>query len=348
MSLRGSAAARQSFPQICNHIKREEMKLKKKLSVLLALTVTAILLLTACGRSSDVSFGTAGAGGTYQTFADALTATLNNDTGLTVRTRETAGSAANLRLLSGGYIQLALAQADLVNDAYYATGTYSGKKALTGYKAVASLYTESCQIAVSAKSDIHSVSDLAGKKVSIGEKESGTSANAVEILASYGLSDKLVQEVQLNYSDAVQQLKEGSIDAFFCTAGTPTDLVKNLAQETDIRLLSLDEKARKNLCKAYPFFTACEIPAGTYKGQDKAISTVGVKSVLLASDSMSEKDVRAITRELFDNKYTLQKNIPAHLQLDFKDAVSGITIPFHQGAADYYASQGVTVNTKEK
>ena len=130
-------------------------------------------------------------------------------------TKTTAGSVANLRLISDGYIDLAIVQADLLSDAYNATGTFADKKYQKGYKAVASLYTEACQIVVPADSDIQSMDDLEGKKVCIGEEESGTEQNALQILNAYGLNERLVDTVNLNYTDAAKKLKSGDIDCIF-------------------------------------------------------------------------------------------------------------------------------------
>lgn len=67
---------------------------------------------------------------------------------------------------------MAVAQMDLINDAYNRTGIFENDKKYQGYRAVASLYTEACQIVVPADSDIQSMDDLEGKKVCIGEEES--------------------------------------------------------------------------------------------------------------------------------------------------------------------------------
>ena len=64
--------------------------------------------------------------------------------------KTTAGSAANLRLLSDGYIQMAVAQMDLTNDAYERTFLKNEKKH-GGYSAVAALYTEACQVVVKCR-----------------------------------------------------------------------------------------------------------------------------------------------------------------------------------------------------
>lgn len=81
-----------------------------------------------------------GIGGMYDSFANAYVSLANKeDFSYKLETRNTAGSAANVRLLSGKYIELGIAQADLVEEAYHGTGEFRDK-AYQGYKAVAALY----------------------------------------------------------------------------------------------------------------------------------------------------------------------------------------------------------------
>ena len=220
-------------------------------------------------------------------------------------------------------------------------------KKYQGYRAVASLYTEACQIVVPADSDIQSVDDLEGKKVCIGEEESGTEQNALQILNAYGLNERLVDTVNLNYTDAAKKLKSGDIDAFFCTAGVQTTVINELSKQCKIRLVSLDQKGVSRLKKSYKFYTEYTIPAGTYVNQTKEVKTVGVKAVLLASDKLSEDTVKDITQILFKNQQQIQYALPVDISLDEKTAVEGITIPFHDGAAAYYKQHGITVNTEK-
>ena len=58
-------------------------------------------------------FGAAGEGGIYREFGERFAALQNETDNGTIELRATAGSAANLRLLTGEYLQLAIAQADL-------------------------------------------------------------------------------------------------------------------------------------------------------------------------------------------------------------------------------------------
>ena len=315
--------------------------MKKKLLLL----GTVLLMLTGCSAKNDkIKIGAAGLGGTYRVFCDTFAdiASEGEDNPV-LEVKTTAGSAANLRLLSEDYIQLAVVQNDMANNAYYGVENFKGRNEYQGYGAVAGLYTEACQIVVRADSEIKSIDDLQGKTNSIGEEDSGTELNATQILDTYGLSDKLIKKVNLNYADAARELENGKIDAFFCTAGIQTTVIEELAKKCGIRLLSIDDSGRQKLLNSYDSYSECVIPAGTYQGQEEDIKTVGVKAVLLASNKLSEDSVKKLTQMLFENEEKLQYTLPVDISLDEKHAIEDITIPFHKGAAAYYKDKGIRV-----
>lgn len=232
--------------------------------MLLAGIMLAVLLAgcTSAGTARRMRMGVAGEGGVYHAFGEGFAA-LENDSGNgAVELKNTAGSAANLRLLMGDYLQLAVAQADLVQDAYEQSGIFQDEEMENKFCAVAALYTEACQVIVRADSDIQSVEELQGKTVSIGAEESGSEQNAWQILSAYGLNEKLVETINLNYEDAAAQLKAGRIDAMFITAGAPSAVVTALAEDCGIRLLCVDGAAAKRLQDSCSSYSVCTIPAG--------------------------------------------------------------------------------------
>ena len=237
--------------------------MKKIFALLLSFT---LIFSVGCGQSDKtIKFGAAQVGGVYLAFANAYSqfvADSNSD--IELNATATAGSAANLRLISDNYIQLAIAQADLTNDAYYGKNSFVNNK-LQGYSAIANLYTEACQLIVKSDSDIYSVDDLLHKTISIGEEESGTERNAKQILQIYGLSDDLYEYKNLNYTDAANALSDGTIDAMFCTSGVQTTVIEELAKTTDIRLVSIDESHIQKLMSAYSYYNEYTIPAGIYR-----------------------------------------------------------------------------------
>lgn len=319
---------------------------KKWLAAALAGILLAAVVLSGCTSAENVKrlrFGVAGEGGVYREFGELFAALENETDNGQVELKATAGSAANLRLLTGEYLQLAIAQGDLAQDAYNQTGIFADEEETRGFGAVAALYTETCQVVVRADSGIQSIEDLQGCTVSIGAEESGSEQNALQILSAYGLNDKMVDMVNLNYEDAAAQLKAGKVDAIFMTVGAPSPVLTELAGECGIRLLNVDGAAAQRLMSAYSAYSTVTLSAGTYPGQDTDVQTVGVKAVLLASDEVPAKQVQQLTELLFTNRESLEEQLGIRLDAE-PDAVEGVGIPFHAGATAYYKAAGITVD----
>ena len=318
------------------------MKLLKLLMLLPIIT-----LCFGCGSDNaknDLRFGTGGVGGMYYSYGTELAKMLATDGKLRpFDVKTTAGSAANLRLLHEKFLDLAIVQSDTLSNAVNGLGVFSAVGEGSGYAAVAGLYTEACQIVVARNSDIKTVNDLVGKKVSIGERESGVLQNAEQILLAHGLTFEMIEPYYMSFADAAQSLNDGLIDAFFITAGAPTASVIELAAKKEIRLLSIDPDVQNNMMKLYKGYTRCTIPAGSYPGQNADVSTIGVKAVLVASTELKDDEVAYITEFIFRNADKLPHNM-SDAKLTTKYAVEDIPASFHAGAAKFYDTQGVKVN----
>ena len=316
--------------------------LRRKTALIMAF-LFVLAALTACGQKGRLRIGTAGEGGNYNSLGKALSQTLQKDPyKINVEVKTTAGSAANIRLLSQDYLELAIAQSDVIDEMY--AGTLD-TQAMKGYSAIASLYPEPVQIVVRADSGIASVSDLAGKKVSVGEADSGTQKNAAQILQAYGLTSNMLTVQNMTYAEASKALGDGSIDAMFCTAGAPAQVITDLSGTTPVSLVPIEGQQSDLLTGAYGFYAKAVIPAGTYKGQDSDVTTLAVMSVLLASDKTPADKIYTITGALFKEKAALNDAVPVEFDLEEQKAVESVTIPFHPGAAQYYQECGITVQT---
>ena len=299
------------------------------------------MLLSACA-ASRLRLGAAAEGGVYNAFGTALGAQISN-----IEVKQTAGSAANLRLLAGGYLQLAVAQSDMAQDAYNGTGIFAHESTERSFSAVAALYDEPVQVVVRADSGITTLEELQDRTVSIGEEESGSEQNAEQVLAACGLNNRLVRTVNLNYTDAAAQLQSGEIDAMFVTAGLGADVLQTLATDCSIRLLSVDEGVGARLLSAYPAYHACIIPAGTYPGQEEDVWTVSVQALLLASNALSDEAVQKLTAQYFAGVDDVAGAVPVPLITEAAEAADQSVVPYHTGAAAYYAAQGITPASPE-
>lgn len=318
--------------------------MKKIIALLL---VTMMTLFCACSMNEGkIRFGAAGIGGIYHEAVTAIEQLANDNGSLSIEVKTTAGSAANIRLLSQGYLDAAIAQSDIASDAYNGKNSFEKSGAYKDFSAIGALYTEACHIVVKADSNINSVDDLLGKTVSIGEEESGTELNAKQILSAYGLNSDMVKQVNLDYAQAAKKLEAGEIDALFCTVGVNATVIEELSKQCEIRLLQIDDTSAKKLKSTYSYID-CTIPKDTYNGQTDEIKTVGVKAVLIVNNKLSDENVKNLTKLVFDNSKELQLTISADIEPDEQSAVDGIKIPFHKGAAAYYNEKGIKVKTAE-
>ena len=303
------------------------------------------IFTTGCGKAAnEINIGTGNEAGTYIAYAQNFVALIQaDDKNYIFDLKNTAGAAANLRLLREGFLDMAIVQSDVLSDAVTGTGMFIDAGPAQGYAAVAGLYTEVCHIVVAKNSKIQSVRDLAGKKVSVGEKESGTYQNAEEILLAHGLTFEMLNPSYLSFSESARALRGGEIEAFFCTAGAPTKAIADLSNEQEIRFISISPDAVADIMEMFSGYTTCTIPAGTYAAQNADVATIGVKAILVASVDIPDKEIFYVTDFLSNNadKIAAASNIPNEFNLKY--AVKDIPSAFHSGAAKYFASQGIDV-----
>lgn len=300
-----------------------------------------------CAQQDGLKLGTGNEEGMYYQFGTALAdAAAGSAEAPALSVETTAGSSANLRLLSQGFLDAATVQADTLHDAANGTGLFADSGAYEGYSAVAGLYTEACQIVVPADSAITSVADLAGKTVSLGERESGVLQNALQILDAYNLTEGDFTAEHLSFSDSAAALQSGAIDAAFITAAAPTPAVTGLADAIGVRVLGLDAYAIDALTAHYSYYMPCSIPAGTYQGQSETVDTVGVRAVLVARNDVPDDQVRALLDLLFADSAALAQ-LPGDMRPALQQATDGIPVPFHPAAAAFFADNGLTVETAQ-
>lgn len=321
----------------------------KRFTALLAVFAVALCCLSACSQESELRLGTGNDEGMYYQFGTLLSKEAQDNADVPIISVETtAGSSANLRLLSQGFLDMAIVQADTLNDAYNGTGFFSNSGEYTGYSAVAGLYTEICQIVVPADSDIKTVEDLAGKTVSLGERESGVLQNALQVLDAYNLQESDFTAEYLSFSESATALEEGRIDAAFVTAAAPTPAVASLADKIGVRVLSIDPFAVNVLTKRHSYYVPCTIPANTYEGQTKAVETVGVRAVLVARNDVPAAQVESVMKVLFDGTIPFAEKLNSPMQPALEEATSGIPIAFHAGAANFYDTNDITVTVMDE
>ncbi len=321
---------------------------KKARGICAVLLILGLGLLTACGSGSAIRLGVGSEKGTYYSYAARLKD--KGISGVTPELKTTAGSAASLRLLQKGFLDAAIVQSDILYSFEQRTDSFKDDQGTDErtFSAVCGLYTEAVHIIVRKDSGIESIDDLDGKVVSVGEEESGTMQNAEQILQCYGLSFDRMQITKLSFEDSAKALREGSIDAFFATAGAPVEAFSELFRDSGGRLLSMRAEEVSRIRKRYPAYVAHTIEAGTYENQDEEALTVGVRAVLVAANDLESSVVEKLTETVYLQSGELNGNIAGEDKLTPEEAVDSIVIPFHPGAAAFLSTQGIEVQVDDQ
>ena len=329
--------------------------MKKKLAIALSLVlVFAMLFMTACGDAKEpanndavasgdlssisINVGTGGSTGTYYGFCNVISSLLKEKTGANLMIQSSGASKANILDIADGIVDLAIVQNDVMDYAYNGTSLFADVGAIDSFSTLGAAYAEVCQIVAKADSGIKTVADLKGKKVSVGDSGSGVEFNAQQILGAYDITFDDINKQNLSFQASADALKDGKIDAFFCTAGAPTVAITDLSTTTGIVLVEIDAEHLAALQEDYGFYAAYTVPAGTYNGIDADVTTVAVKATFIVSNDLDEETVYQLTKAIYENKDEYSHEKAAEMSVEY--AVSSISVPFHPGAERYFKEVG--------
>lgn len=335
----------------------------KKRSLLLSLTLLlTVSLVTACGGGgsnaggnaggdagggstggsndpSQLIVATGGTGGTYYPLGGGMADHITKNAGVTATAQSTGASAENVRLLRDKQAEIAFIQNDIAEYAVNGTAMFEQDGKIDAFQALGSLYDETIQIVVAADSNINSVADLKGKRVSVGAPGSGTEMNAQQILEAYGLKFEDTQLQRLSFADSAKAIQDGQLDAAFQTAGTPTAAITELAATTGVKIIPIDADKIDAIIAKYPFYVKTVIPGNTYSTVPNEIATVSVKSMLVIRADLSEDLVYKVTKAIYENTDKLGHAKAKEIKLE--NALAGVSIPVHPGAKKYFDEKGV-------
>src|SRR5438552_10712766 len=289
--------------------RRVEMKSSRILSVAMA----ALLVGAACqapratsgGTTPPASAGpdftgktlniaTGGTGGVYIVYGAGLADMLSKKMKVAASPQTTPASVDNMKLIRDGKADLAFTLADTAFDAINGKNRFAPPEGKVDAKTIAVMYSNYMHLVAKTSGGINTVTDLKGKRVSIGAAGSGTETKAIRILEAYGLNATTdINPQRLAAQDSADALRDNKLDAFFFDGGLPTSAVADLANSTAIKLIDPSDAIAKMDSKYGNFYFPAKIPKGTYKN-DADVVTAGVANLLVVPSSFDPALVKAI------------------------------------------------------
>lgn len=323
--------------------------MRKKISIASALLVVFSCLFMAgqglCG-DAKLLFATGGVSGTFYPLGGAIAQVWNQKiTGLNVTVQATGGSLENVRLLGSKGAEVAICMNDI---AYYGQKGLEAFKAkneqYTDYSAIANVYPDVIQIFTRKDSDIKTIADFKGRKVSVGPPGSGTEISARQILGLYGLDYKTKEAFKpmyLSYSEAADHFKDKLIDAAYFVVAVPNAALQDINVMHPVRFLGIDDQIFSKVKKEFPLYARFEIAANSYQGQAEPVKTIAVYSSLLVRNDIPEDLVYKMTKIFLEERAAIAQGHAAGKYIDPANAVAGIAVPIHPGAQKYLKEKGL-------
>ena len=313
--------------------------MKKILASLLCLS---LLLSASCAMAADINFVTAGTASTFYPISATVCQLWNdNIEGMRAVATPSGGGIDNLNQAYDGEAQIGIANANLVYQAQEGIASFEGY-ANDKLRIFAGLYINPNQVVVTKASGIEGLEDLIGKKISIGAAGSTTVDEASVHLGAIG---KTLDDIKAEYMDtsaAADAISNKLLDGVWIMAGTPNSAVTQIMTTTDSKIMPITAEQVEALKAEYPWYAACEIPAGTYAGQDEAVPTSGVKLTLFVTADVDEETVYQMTKVFWENWDTLTEIHAALRKADPKQACNDVAgVAIHEGAARYYREIGI-------
>ena len=258
--------------------------------------------------------------GLYQQFGQKLQSELAEE-GISLRLRTTGGTSDNLALLQDPYsgVDFAMVQGGVAD-----LSKHPNLVSIAGvfYEPVWVWYRESSFQNESGRLGL--LSQLKGKRVSIGNEGSGTLSLASQLLEASGLSLTDLHAEKLKPLDALEKFKKGQLDAVFLVSAAEAPLVKSFYETPGIRLMSFEQA--EAYVHQFPFLSKVTVPRGVvsiaYDLPRQDIQVLAATATLVGKSDVSPALVTLLLGDTYDILKTysyLQKpgEFPSGTGLDF-------------------------------
>lgn len=265
------------------------------------------------------------------------------------------GSMANIVAVSKGEAQLAWSIDATVEEAWAGIGQFPAK--IQNIRLVGPFAAVALQIQARADSDLKSVEDLKTASIAVGGP-GWTSTNMNEaVVTSLGFDYDTINasggQVHLvGHADWPPMLQDRVADAILHWGGIPSGTTSAMVENPGIRVLGFTdeqvEKIRSTEIFSHSYAVPVTLEGGLYEGiPDEGVKTLAWMSMAVVNEDMDDEMVYDITKALFDGLITGVYKDGISGSFDSVKAVAEMTsVPFHPGAARYFAEHGVTVNTQ--
>ncbi|WP_418113881.1 TAXI family TRAP transporter solute-binding subunit [Vibrio scophthalmi] len=306
----------------------------------------AVMGAGAVNAQEFITIGTGSVTGVYYPTGGAICKLVNKgrkDHNIRCSVESTGGSIYNVNTIRAGELDFGIVQSDWQYHGYNGTSKFSEQGPYKNLRAMFSLHTEPFNIIARSDAGIENVSDLAGKRVNIGNPGSGDRATMGVVMDAMGwTNDSFKLASELKGSERSQALCDNKIDAFVYVVGHPNGSIKEATTSCDAKLIPATGEQIEAIVNANPYYAFSSVPAGMYRGTDQDVNSFGVAATMVTTADVSDETAYNVAKAVFENFDTFKRLHPAFANLKKEDMVkAGLSIPLHPGAVKYYKEVGL-------
>jgi len=250
-----------------------------------------------------------------------------------IEVRPTDGSVQNLKLIENEPEKpyLAIVQRDVLSNAQSILG-----RAPKHLRVIATLHDELCHLIVRRSSGIDSLADLRGKRLEVGPPDSGSAFATNNVLKSLAIEVTQVNAADLQ--DAVARLRENAIDGIVFWRALPAPGVSEILRDPDLTLVHPNEATINQVTQNIADYTREAIPVGTY-GQGDTLQTLGIRSFLVSSDSVSADTTLTALKLAYRFRTEIERNAPIAKTIPWGETkmLDEAAVPISQAARAFSA-----------
>ena len=317
---------------------------KPKLTGLATVAGLVAAGLASVANAADVrlSIGSCPVGCTAYTWSAGIADVINTSvSGVKVTAEETKGYIANIRLMQGDQLEIAMATSLSSYQAWAATGPYQGteKGKILSWMSIAPV---AMHVIALKDGPVKTLEDLKGKRVGMGQPGGVSMLDADAVMETLGLTpDTDFKPFRIRLGNMVDGLADGNLDAAMWNGTFPLPPVVKLTASRSIALIPVPDEFFAKLQAKYPPYFRLSIPAGRYQGVDQDTPTFGLANGMVISKDVPEATVYAMTKAIFENIERLKSVHPALGRITKDSVLNGFGAPLHPGALKYYREIGV-------
>jgi TRAP transporter TAXI family solute receptor len=313
--------------------------------------IATLALLVGLGSAATaqeekfITIGTGGQTGVYYVVGQSICGLVNRGQaqhGIRCTAPSTGGSIANINAMRAGDMDMGVAQSDWQYHAYNGTSQFEEQGAFEELRAVFSVHGEPFNVIARADSGIETFTDLAGKRVNIGNPGSGQRATMDVVMNAMGWTlDDFALASELQSAEQAAALGDNNVDAIIFTVGHPNGSIQEATTTVDARLIPVETPEIETLVEERPYYAWATVPGGMYRGTDEDVTTFGVKATFVAPATVEDDVVYEVVKAVFENFDRFKSLHPAFANLQEEEMISdGLSAPLHEGAARYYRERG--------